>query len=104
MAPPVTARQASTSSGPGKGDPDVATFSLVDISGQGLVSVTLEIRWVLRSAPAGGRRYRPARRDQADSPGLPGRARICSPGNVAATAEGGIGWIWCSGPGTSRQS
>ena len=36
--------------------------------------------------------------------GVAGRARICSPRNVSATAEGGIGWIWCSGPGTSRQS
>ena len=47
MAPPVTARQATVSGSPGKGEPDVATFSLVDEGGQGLVSVALEIRQVL---------------------------------------------------------
>jgi hypothetical protein len=44
MTPPVTARQASMTGSPGKGQSDIAIFSLVDEGGQGLVSVALEIR------------------------------------------------------------
>ncbi len=44
MAPPVTARQAAVSGSPGKGEADIAIFSLVDEGGQSLVSVALEIR------------------------------------------------------------
>jgi hypothetical protein len=40
-------RQRASSGSPGKGEPDVAIFSLVGEGGQGLVSVVLEIRQVL---------------------------------------------------------